>query len=552
MPRQDQTAVLVLCDPERAGDLAPFSADLRQTGRYTVDVTTDAERLLALDRYAVLYAHRNHGVLSEPQARALARFVHNGGAVVAVGATLQAWSGHQAISDIAGWSPNGRTVRSELEVEHAESGERFRVVDLFNLLPKAPDDAEPVLTAKWHFADQVLAYRRPIGGGAFTYVGLGHDPLVYANAGARQALARSVQPTQSRRVRKPIGVGILGYGALGPAHAAAMAATPDLRLAAICDRDAHRRVTARTHGVPVVSTELELHRIDGVDAVLVATPPAHHASSVLQALETGKHVICEKPFALHVEDCDRMIDRAEANELALTVFQNRRWDPDFVMLRRVVRGGGIGEVFHMESFVGGYAHPCHLWHSHQPISGGLIYDWGAHYIDWILQLFDRPVVAVRGQDTKRVWHDVTNADHMTVDLRFDGGAVASFVQSDIAATLKPKWYVLGTKGAIVGEWQRTTKRRRGPDGELEEEPAMPTDLPAKLSVMRPDGEGGAHTEVLSLPRRDRSAFYRNFVAHILHGEPLAVPPRQARRVVTVMEAATASAAQGGALVERRI
>src|SRR5438046_1865365 len=86
---------------------------------------------------------------------------------------------------------------------------------------------------------------------------------------------------------------------------------------------------------------------------------------------------------------------ARAARRTLTVFQNRRWDPDFVALQRVVREGAVGDLFYMESFVGGYRHPCSLWHSHEPISGGAVYDWGSHYIDWTLQLFDGPVTAVR-------------------------------------------------------------------------------------------------------------------------------------------------------------
>ena len=555
MPEAEQTAVLVLCDPERARDLGPFCADLRRSGPFDVEVTTDTGRLLQLHGVGVLYAHRSEGALTAEQADAVARFARDGGTVVAVGATLQAWSAHEPVVDAAGWTPNGRTVRTELDVEHVDGGERFRVVDRFNLLPVAPRDAEPLLLAQWQFSSQVLAYRRPVGGGTFTYVGLGHDPRVYANPGARRILVRAVGGLDARTPPRQIGVGLLGFGALGPAHAAALASVPGLRLAAVCDRDARRRDAARALDpvAAVVAGDRELERLDDVDVIVVATPPATHAAAVLQALDAGRHVVCEKPFALSTAECDRMIERAADRGLMLTVFQNRRWDPDFVALRRVVRSGAIGELFHMEAFVGGYSHPCHLWHSHQAVSGGAVFDWGSHYIDWILQLFDEPVVAVRGQETKRVWHDVTNADHVSVDIRFDGGGAASFVHSDIAAAAKPKWYVLGTDGAVVADWRHATRRRRGPDGELDEEPVPPTDLPARVSVLRPDRDsGGINRETLALPRRDRSGFYRNLAAHLMHGDPLAVQPAEARRVVAVMEAATESAARGGALVERRI
>ncbi len=242
--------------------------------------------------------------------------------------------------------------------------------------------------------------------------------------------------------------------------------------------------------------------------------------------------MCEKPFALRGEDADRMIDTAASRDLVLTVYQSRRWDPDYLAMREVARSGSIGEPFYMESFIGGHDHPCDLWHSHEPISGGTIFDWGSHYFDWILQLFGDTVRTVSAQAHKRVWNDVTNADQVRVDLTFAGGQQATFLQSDIAAARKPKWYLLGTQGAVVGDWV--------------DEPE-PSDFPARVSVFRPKGE-----ELLTLPRRREHAFYRNLADHLAWGEPLAVTAEEARRTVAVMEAATQSIASDGAQLKVEI
>jgi predicted dehydrogenase len=234
---------------------------------------------------------------------------------------------------------------------------------------------------------------------------------------------------------------------------------------------------------------------------------------------------------------------AEAGR-TLTVYQSRRWDPDFVALRRAVREGAIGHPFYMEAFIGGYGHPCSYWHSHEPVSGGTIYDWGSHYFDWLLQLFDGSVTSVSASAHKRVWHDVTNADQVRVDLRFEGGEQASFLQSDIAAAVKPKWYLLGTAGAAVGDWRRETVSARSWTGDLVEERLQPSEAPALVSLHRPDGEGGTHVEVLSLPQREPNGFYRSLGNHLLLGEPLAIPAAEAGRNVAVMEAATRSIALG--------
>src|SRR5581483_1870260 len=218
----------------------------------------------------------------------------------------------------------------------------------------------------------------------------------------------------------------------------------------------------------------------------------------------------------------------------LTVYQSRRWDPDYIALRKTVESGRIGDLFYMESFIGGFSHPCDYWHSHEPISGGMIYDWGSHYFDWVLQLFGGAVTAVSAVAHKRVWHDVTNADQVRVDLTFDGGQQATFMQSDIAAALKPKWYVLGTEGAVVGSWR--------PDAD------PPAEQPAIVTVSRP----ASGVETLTLAPRDDGGFYRNLADHVAWGEPLAVLPEESRRTVAVMEAATDSIARGGVRLDVHI
>src|SRR5712692_1862042 len=73
-----------------------------------------------------------------------------------------------------------------------------------------------------------------------------------------------------------------------------------------------------------------------------------------------------------------LVRELDQKQLALTVYQCRRWDPDFLAIQQVLKRGTIGTPFHIETFIGGYAHPCDYWHSHEPISGGVFYDWGSH------------------------------------------------------------------------------------------------------------------------------------------------------------------------------
>jgi scyllo-inositol 2-dehydrogenase (NADP+) len=517
----------------------PLLRALEATHQFTVEVVTDAEDL-PLRGAKVLLAASDHALRSG-QASQLTDFVRSGGGLVLLHGTLATWAEGGDLSELTGWAPTGPGPLTELVVRPDPSnpltlrlGAELKVHDEMYFSEGPPSDASVLLRASWRFTEQVVAYERRIGDGHFVHIGLGHDPSTYELEGFQKLVQRTLMFVAGREAAPAVGVGLIGYGAIAQAHAASITATPGLRLAGVCDvSDERRQMAAREWSVRTHARAEDLFDDPEVRVVVVGTPPSIHSDSVMAALRAGKHVVCEKPFALRVEEVDRMIDAAAARDLVLTVFQSRRWDPDYLALRDVVRSGRIGEAFYMESFIGGHDHPCDFWHSHEPISGGTIYDWGSHYFDWILQLFPNPVRTVSAHAHKLVWHDVTNSDQVRVDLTFAGGAQASFLQSDIAAARKPKWYVLGTHGAVVGEWQAE---------------AVPADFPARVKVFRPT-EGGSNEELLALAPRDDHGFYRNLADHLAWDEALAVTPEQARRTVAVMEAATHSIARGGAQIE---
>jgi len=517
----------------------PLLRALEATQHFTVEVVTDA-RKLPLRNAKVLLAASDHA-LQPGEAAHLTDFVRSGGGLVVLHGTLATWAEGGDLADLAPWAPSGPGPLTELVIRpdpsHAVTarlGVELKVRDELYFSEGPPGDASVLLRASWRFTEQVVAFERRVGDGHFVHLGLGHDPSTYELEVFQKLVQRALMFAAGHAAAPTVGVGLIGYGAIAEAHARSITATPGLILAGVADiSDERRKKAAREWSVRTHSRSEDMLNDPEVGLVVVGTPPSVHSDSVLAALRAGKHVVCEKPFALRVEEVDRMIDAAAANGRVLTVFQSRRWDPDYLALREVVRSGRIGDPFYLESFIGGHDHPCDFWHSHEPISGGTIYDWGSHYFDWILQLIPDSVRTISANAHKRVWHDVTNSDQVRVDLTFAGGAQASFLQSDIAAARKPKWYVLGTRGAVVGEWQAE---------------AVPADFPARVKVFRTT-DGGSHEELLALAPRDEHGFYRNLADHLGWDEPLAVTPQEARRTVAVMEAATHSIARGGAQLE---
>lgn len=236
-----------------------------------------------------------------------------------------------------------------------------------------------------------------------------------------------------------------------------------------------------------------------------------------------------------------MLALADERGLLVCVYQNRRFDPDYLALRQAIAAGRIGTPFQVEAFVGAYAHPCNLWHSDEAVSGGAFYDWGAHILDQVLDLVTTPVAYVTAATHKRRWHDVTNADHSRVSLRFADGAEAEFVYSDLAAALKPRWYVLGTEGAVVGQWRTEKVVSRNDIGVLSEDLLAPADSPALMQLHSPDGS----VTQLATPSGPLYPFHSQLADRLQLGLAMTVTGSQSRRVLAVLEAARDSAARGG-------
>ena len=401
------------------------------------------------------------------------------------------------------------------------------------------------------FSDRPVVCRSPIGAGHVVTCALGDDTSLRTPE-LRRLLSRLLLGRPSGA--EQLGVAVVGYGPLGGMglhHGLGATTTEGLAFVAVGDSSPERLKAAEAE-FPGLSTysDPELLAADGaVDVVIVATPPSTHPKLAEVFLRAGKHVVCEKPLCFTPAEADHLISLAHSQGVTLTVHQNRRWDPDFLAVRRVVESGRLGELFNMETFVGGFEHPCRAWHSEVSISGGAIYDWGAHYLDWTLLLMGDDPVRVSATGHKRVWHDVTNEDQVRVRLGWSDGREAEFVHSDVAAVRRPKLYLQGTAGTLVGHYRPVVTETIEPGIGYRARVAHHAEAPAELVLATYESRSGISEQRVPLPAPTEFPFHADLADHLLLGEPLAVPAGSVRNVVAVLDAAQRSLTAGGAVVE---
>jgi hypothetical protein len=157
------------------------------------------------------------------------------------------------------------------------------------------------------------------------------------------------------------------------------------------------------------------------------------------------------------------------------------------------------------------------------------------------------VETVAANRHKRVWQDVTNADQERIQVRFHGGKEAEFMHSDIAAARKPKWFLLGTEGAIVGNWRDVTSYEFDSDHYYQRHDIPATEMVPDLTVFHRHHSGKVIRINPAIPDRDRYQFHSNLADHLLLGEPIAAPLSDSVKVVAILEAAARSMAHGGTM-----
>ncbi|MEO6943943.1 MAG: Gfo/Idh/MocA family oxidoreductase [Lacisediminihabitans sp.] len=336
----------------------------------------------------------------------------------------------------------------------------------------------------------------------------------------------------------PIRTGIIGFGLSGRVfHAPFVSTNPAYSLDIIATGNPQRQADARRRhpGAEIVSTPAALlARAKDLDLVILATPAHVHLEQGLAALDAGAAVVIDKPFAASIAQAEQLIAAAEAARRPMVVFHNRRWDSDFLTLKKLLAEGKLGTVHRFESTLERWSPALRdRWQDTTTIAqgAGIVFDLGSHLVDQALQLFGPAVIEYA--ELSIIRDGGTSDDEAFISLRHESGVCSHLTLSRMAAQSAARFRVLGSTAAYVVH---------GVDGQ---EPALksgalPTDEgygvepQSAWGVIGIAGSPDAPPTPVRTERGDYPAFYAALADHIRGGGPLPVDPRDALETLRIL------------------
>lgn len=330
---------------------------------------------------------------------------------------------------------------------------------------------------------------------------------------------------------------IVGYGGMGAWHHHNIRdRIPEIEVTGAYDVREERRIEAQNQGIHAYNSFDEVVADKSIDIVTIATPNNFHKSYAIRLLESGKHVICEKPVTMDAQELVEIIDVAKKTGKVFTVHQNRRWDRDYAMIKEIVESNVIGKPYIIESRVLGSKRVLNGWRGAKENGGGMVFDWGVHLLDQILYLVDSPVVEIYSHLFSIFSKEVD--DNFKAHLKFENGLSAMVEVATNCFIPQARWHMSCEDGtAIIHDFScNGTIIKLKDESELAwSDVIVYTEAgPTRTMAPRPRET----TEELPLPdvKTDWADFYRNVVDHINGKAELIVKPEECLRVMKVIDA----------------
>jgi len=344
---------------------------------------------------------------------------------------------------------------------------------------------------------------------------------------------------------KNINVGIASYGMSGEVfHAPHLHTHQGFQITKILERTKDRSKDRYPYA-EIVRSYHDLLNDYQIELIIVNTPDNLHHEMVLQALEAGKHVVVEKPFTLSVSDADDLIEKANKAGVMISVFQNRRWDSDFLTVQKIIRDKSLGRLVEFEAHFDRYRNFIqeNTWKELSESGTGTIYNLGSHLIDQALVLFGLPGSVFADIRTLRTGGSVDDA--FTLLLKYD----------DVKVTLKasylvkepgPKYYLHGTLGSFL-KWGMDPQEEALNKGLYPGSDNWGKELEEDWGTINTEKDGSQIRQPVESESGNYMAYYDQLYEALANDKPNPVTAEQGRDVIRVIEAAWESSETGRAV-----
>ena len=334
-----------------------------------------------------------------------------------------------------------------------------------------------------------------------------------------------------------IKIGIIGYGYMGHFHHEKVKQFSDLEVTCAFDTAEDKRQEAKAAGLKTYDNIEDFLKEDTA-LVIIATPNQWHTPYAIASMQAGKNGLCEKPATMSVQEMEDIIRASKETGKFYTVHQQRRFDPDYRVVCDVIRSGEIGRVTTIESRVLGERGVCFGWRADPESGGGMLYDWGVHLIDQILQLYpEEKVTSIYA----RILSVLTPAvdDLFEVTMNLSNGVCAKVNVGTFALQKLPRWFVFGDRGTLklddfsgtAGGAARIKGEVRGFDSVVGQKVLGPS---RTMAPLKPE-----YLEKLELPEEEdmTMAFWAQLREAVLGHEAPMVTTDQILRQMKIVETA---------------
>lgn len=335
---------------------------------------------------------------------------------------------------------------------------------------------------------------------------------------------------------------IIGFGGMGTWHYENITQKiEEIEVVGAYDIRPEVEMSVKEAGLKWYKSLDEVLKDESIDIVTIATPNDVHKELAIKCLRQGKNVICEKPVTMNAKELEEVIAVRNETGKVFSVHQNRRWDKDYAIVRKVIEEDTIGKVCMIENRVQGSRQAMHGWRAFKHNGGGMLLDWGVHLIDQLLWMIKSPVIGVYA-DLQSIYSEEVD-DNLKVMLKFEEGVSALVEVATNCFINQCRWHMIGEEGtAVVEDWDCTGKvvKLKG-EGKMEwADTIIYTEAgPTRTMAPRPSET----TQTLSLPyvQTEWTDYYKNIVSVLEGASELIVKPEECLRVMRVIDAIFESA-----------